>query len=174
LICAKVRQQTGRSETGFTEGLQIKHAIMEGILNFISIIFIVFGILQIILFFKMWGMTNDVKELKNLYADRSKELASSINRLSDVIKSSIPKEEKQPVKKNIIPEKKFSELIQEPYKKAPENELPAIDENSNDFKQHLRKWKILKDKGYVEQAVREYMEYTQLERDFAEDFINNL
>ncbi|CUQ24142.1 hypothetical protein [Bacteroides thetaiotaomicron] len=147
---------------------------MEGILNFISIIFIVFGILQIILFFKMWGMTNDVKELKNLYADRSKELASSINRLSDVIKSSIPKEEKQPVKKNIIPEKKFSELIQEPYKKAPENELPAIDENSNDFKQHLRKWKILKDKGYVEQAVREYMEYTQLERDFAEDFINNL
>lgn len=147
---------------------------MEGILNFISIIFIVFGILQIILFFKMWGMTNDVKELKNLYTDRSKELASSINRLSDVIKSSIPKEEKQPVKKNIIPEKKFSELIQEPYKKAPENELPAIDENSNDFKQHLRKWKILKDKGYVEQAVREYMEYTQLERDFAEDFINNL
>lgn len=147
---------------------------MEGILNFISIIFIVFGILQIILFFKVWGMTNDVKELKNLYADRSKELVSSINRLSDVIKSSIPKEEKQPVKKNIIPEKKVSEPTQELYKEAPENELPAIDENSNDFKQHLRKWKILKDKGYIEQAVREYMEYTQLERDFAEDFINNL
>lgn len=147
---------------------------MEGILTFISIIFIVFGILQIILFFKMWGMTNDVKELKNLYADRSKELASSINRLSDIIKSSIPKEEKQSVKKNIIPEKKVSEPAQELYKKAPENELPAIDENSNDFKQHLRKWKILKDKGYIEQAVREYMEYTQLERDFAEDFINNL
>lgn len=38
---------------------------MEGMLNFVSIIIIVFGILQIILFFKIWGMTNDVKYLKN-------------------------------------------------------------------------------------------------------------
>ncbi|MFV0587485.1 hypothetical protein [Bacteroides reticulotermitis] len=30
-----------------------------------AIIIIVFGILQIILFFKIWGMTNDVKKLKN-------------------------------------------------------------------------------------------------------------
>lgn len=147
---------------------------MEGILNFISIIFIVFGILQIILFFKMWGMTNDVKELKNLYADRSKELATSINRLSDVIKSSMIKEDKQPIKKNIIPENKVLEPIKESYKEAPKKELPVIDENSNDFKQHLRKWTILKGKGYVEQAIREYMEYTQQERDFAEDFIYNL
>ena len=29
----------------------------------ISIIAIVFGILQIVLFFKIWGMTNDVREL---------------------------------------------------------------------------------------------------------------
>lgn len=38
---------------------------MEGMLNFISIIFIVFGILQIILFFKMWGMTNDVNKINS-------------------------------------------------------------------------------------------------------------
>lgn len=30
-----------------------------------SIIIIVFAVLQIILFFKVWGMTNDVKDLKN-------------------------------------------------------------------------------------------------------------
>lgn len=30
----------------------------------LAIIFIVFGILQIILFFKIWGMTNDVREMK--------------------------------------------------------------------------------------------------------------
>lgn len=39
---------------------------MEGMLNFISIIIIVFGILQIILFFKLWGMTNNVSEMKNM------------------------------------------------------------------------------------------------------------
>lgn len=37
---------------------------MEAMFSFVGIIIIVFGILQIILFFKMWGMTNDVKQIK--------------------------------------------------------------------------------------------------------------
>ena len=41
------------------------HLIMEGITLLVSIILIVFGVLQIILFFKLWGMTNDVRSLKN-------------------------------------------------------------------------------------------------------------
>ncbi|KAA4671632.1 hypothetical protein F3B42_14415 [Bacteroides ovatus] len=147
---------------------------MEGILNFISIIFIIFGILQIILFFKLWGMTNDVKELKNAYTDRSKELISSINKLSEITKLIMPRENKPEAKENITIGSKTINPIKDSYKKAPEKELPIIDENNNDFKQHLHKWKVLKDKGYVEQAVREYMEYTQLEREFAEDFINSL
>lgn len=39
---------------------------MESITLLVSIVIIVFGILQIILFFKIWGMTNDIKEIKNL------------------------------------------------------------------------------------------------------------
>ena len=39
---------------------------METTLNVVSIIIIVFGILQIILFFKIWGMTNNVREIKNM------------------------------------------------------------------------------------------------------------
>ena len=38
---------------------------MESTLNFVSIIIIIFGILQIILFFKMWGMTSDVRKIKH-------------------------------------------------------------------------------------------------------------
>ena len=36
-------------------------------LNYITtfLVFLVFGILQIILFFKIWGMTNNVKKIKN-------------------------------------------------------------------------------------------------------------
>lgn len=34
---------------------------------FVSIVIIVFGILQIILFFKLWGMTNDVKKIKSSF-----------------------------------------------------------------------------------------------------------
>lgn len=39
---------------------------METTLNIVSIIIIVFGILQIILFFKIWVMTNNVGEMKNM------------------------------------------------------------------------------------------------------------
>lgn len=38
---------------------------MENITLFVSIVIIVFGVLQIVLFFKLWGMTNDVKIIKN-------------------------------------------------------------------------------------------------------------
>ena len=37
---------------------------MEGVTLLISIILIIFGVLQIILFFKLWGMTNDVRKIK--------------------------------------------------------------------------------------------------------------
>lgn len=35
--------------------------------EFIVLVLIVFGILQIILFFKIWGMTNNVKEMRNYF-----------------------------------------------------------------------------------------------------------
>ncbi len=35
--------------------------------SIVWIIIIVFGILQIILFFKIWGMTNDIEKIKNKY-----------------------------------------------------------------------------------------------------------
>lgn len=37
--------------------------IMDGFVLILSIAMLVFGILQIVLFFKVWGMTNDVKSL---------------------------------------------------------------------------------------------------------------
>ena len=37
-----------------------------------NIIIITFGILQIILFFKIWGMTNDIKQIKNKYLSSDK------------------------------------------------------------------------------------------------------
>ena len=36
---------------------------MEGLIQFTGIVIIAFGILQIILFFKVWGMTNNVKRI---------------------------------------------------------------------------------------------------------------
>lgn len=33
----------------------------------LSVILIVFGVLQIVLFFKIWGMTNDIRKIKEKY-----------------------------------------------------------------------------------------------------------
>ena len=36
-------------------------------IDFLTIILLIFGVPQIILFFKVWGMTNDIKEIRNKY-----------------------------------------------------------------------------------------------------------
>ena len=46
----------------------------------INIIIIVFGILQIILFFKIWGMTNDIRKIREKYflsSDSKKSIEST-------------------------------------------------------------------------------------------------
>lgn len=39
---------------------------LDDFLSFIIIVSIIWGILNLILFFKIWGMTNDVNELKKI------------------------------------------------------------------------------------------------------------
>lgn len=48
----------------------------------VSIIIIVFGILQIILFFKIWGMTNDVKKIRKAISPNKSEDSININETS--------------------------------------------------------------------------------------------
>nr|DAL72486.1 MAG TPA: hypothetical protein [Caudoviricetes sp.] len=46
----------------------------------LAIIFIVFGVLQIILFFKIWGMTNDVRNIKEMYESEREAHYRNLNR----------------------------------------------------------------------------------------------
>ena len=36
-------------------------------IDFLTIVLLVFGVLQIVLFFKILGMTNDIREMRNKY-----------------------------------------------------------------------------------------------------------
>lgn len=42
-------------------------------IDFLTIVLAIFGVLQIILFFKMWGMTNDVDKIKRKLETQPKE-----------------------------------------------------------------------------------------------------
>ena len=149
-------------------------------LGIIGLVYLLAGIIQlvilIVLIVKFLQLAADVKQLKNLYTERSRELSSSIDKLSSAIKeqSNSKDNDKPHVAKdeNIVAELKKEP--NKPYNEAPAKEVPTVDENSNDFKQHLRKWKILKNKGYTDQAVREYMEYTKRNMNSAVDFINSI
>lgn len=39
-------------------------------IDFLTIILLIFGVLQIILFFKVWGMTNDIQRYKEQVSQR--------------------------------------------------------------------------------------------------------
>lgn len=149
-------------------------------LGFIGVVYLLAGIIQlvilIILIVKFLQLAADVKQLKNSYMERSKELSSSINTLSSMIKDlNISKgdDSKKEIKEGIRIEEKKEESC-EMKNGIHAKEKPIIDENSDDFKQHLRKWKILKGKGYTDQAIREYMEYTGNDRDSSMEFINTI
>lgn len=139
------------------------------------IIMLIFGIMQIILFFKVWGMTNDVKTLKDMYAKRGEELSSSIAALARAIehlKSTMDVQQKA-IAKDTVETTKEKKVVDVMHEVIPEK-MPIIDENGDEFKQRVRKWKILKGKGYTEQAVREYMEYTKRDKRIATKFIDGL
>ena len=148
--------------------------------GFIGVVYLLAGIIQLIILFvlivKFLQLVADVKQLKNLYTERSRELSSSIDKLSSAIKeqSNSKDNDKPDVAKdeNIVAEQKKES--NKPYNEASAEEVPTVDENSDDFKQHLRKWKILKNKGYTDKAIREYMEYTKRNMNSAVDFINSI
>lgn len=63
---------------------------MEAMFSFVGIIIIVFGILQIILFFKMWGMTNNVSEMKNMMELLLRKDFQNKENLGEPVQYSIP------------------------------------------------------------------------------------
>ena len=133
---------------------------METFTLILAIVCLVFGILQIILFFKVWNMTNNVAGIKALYEKQNSEMLALLK----------TKESKGDIKVVAATEIKKESTSAQQIKK----ERPTIDRSSEEYQRKIKKWNVLKSRGYIEQAVREYMEYTGSEQNEATEFINNL
>lgn len=94
-------------------------------MEFLSIVLLVFGVLQIILFFKLWGMTNDVKKIKErlekkdvlcliMTGDKENAYASLLQELYAKLKEYVQMWNKEMYKE------KAGELIESYRKKAEE------------------------------------------------------
>jgi malonyl CoA-acyl carrier protein transacylase len=53
----------------------------------ISIVLFIFGILQIILFFKLWGMTNDVSKMRKLMEAQDENQTANPNKVQQLVKT---------------------------------------------------------------------------------------
>lgn len=146
---------------------------METFTLILAIVCLVFGILQIILFFKVWNMTNNVAGIKALYEKQNSEMLALLKTIASEMKE--PKQHNNKESKGDIKVVAATEIKKESTSaQQPKKERPTIDRSSEEYQRKIKKWNVLKSRGYIEQAVREYMEYTGTEQNEATEFINNL
>ncbi len=122
---------------------------LPGWLTFMGIIMIVWGILQIILFFKIWGMTNDVQALKKtLSCETTFETKGQMARY---IRKNLVLGNMDNVKRILL--QNFIDNVEQGYVKL--NPYGYVkDENGNE------KWTSLKEQNQKE-SIRPYVENLQ-------------
>lgn len=55
---------------------------------------------------------------------------------------------------------------------AAKYDIPANADST--FKEKVNRWKDMKEKGFIDEAIKEYQDETELDYDFAKEFIENL
>lgn len=142
---------------------------MENLLTFTGVVMIAFGVLQIILFFKMWGMTNDVKEIKRRYFEEleiSKQKRETVP-VSQCVTTELYIEKKE-VPKNPIAEP--INITKSGNVQVSTRELKHYDLAEKD----INKLKVLKKRGFMEQATNEFISLTSASKEDASNYINYL
>lgn len=142
-------------------------------IDFLTIVLIIFGVLQIILFFKMWGMTNNVKEIKKIYFEELEIRKKEIHKKEEVQPASPRSEPKQNIEKKntlqIPPHEPVGKISEEEFH-VPIQELKHYDIDEKD----INKFKVLKKRGFTEQAINEFIKISSADREDAITFINSL
>lgn len=115
---------------------------MPGWFKFMGIVMIVWGVLEIILFFKIWGMTDDVKALKK---DHFSETAfKSTEEIARYLRKNLVLGNMENVKRTLL--KNFIDNIEQAY-----DELQSYEYNGND------KWTCLEEQN-LKKSIRPYVE----------------
>lgn len=68
------------------------------IINILSITLLIFGVLQIILFFKLWRMTDDVRSMKDKMSESNKEIEYYIKSINEYLRKMEPSNKADDVK----------------------------------------------------------------------------
>lgn len=126
----------------------------SGLLTFMGVIMMVWGILEIILFFKIWGMTNDIKALKK---DHFNETAfESKDDLARYIRTNMLLGNMENVKKALL--KNFINNVEQGYNNLPTGEY-ATDDKGN------KEWVDLDETKKLNNSIVQYVNNLKLQYD---------
>ena len=126
---------------------------LPGWLTFMGFVMMVWGILEIILFFKVWGITNDVKALKK---DHFYESAFNTNAgLATYLRRNLVLGNKEIVKRTLL--KNFIDNVVHAYGNMPTG---GYEKDQNGIDQ----WVSYEEKN-LEQSIRPYVDHLQKQFD---------
>ena len=118
-------------------------------------------------------IVQNIQQIKALYEKQNSEMLALLKTIASEMKE--PKQHNNKESKGDIKVVAATEIKKESTSAQQiKKERPTIDRSSEEYQRKIKKWNVLKSRGYIEQAVREYMEYTGSEQNEATEFINNL
>jgi hypothetical protein len=139
------------SISGFAAG-RYGESDLSGWLTFIGIIMIVWGILEIILFFKVWGMTNDVSALKKDHFNET--VFESKGQMARYLRRNLVLGNTENVKRTLL--KNFIDNVEHGYGEL-QTEGYEKDEKGNDQWVSFRETNLKKSvRPYVENLQKQY------------------
>lgn len=121
-------------------GAEETAGISSGMLVFIAILFITFGVLQIILFFKLWAMTNNIRAIKGKYCEEN---------TSGLIRKLLILGEKEKVKEILIDDF-FKSISSGDYYMSFDNEKKLLEDSFRRIREEVPQYiKDLTEESYI-------------------------
>lgn len=124
----------------------------SGLFTFIGIVMIIWGILEIILFFKIWGMTNDIEALKKDHFNET--VFETKAGMAKYLRNNLVLGNIENIKKTLL--KNFIDNIEKGYSSLPTTGVVVTDENGNG------KWGDLKEIN-LDKSIKPYIDNLTLQ-----------
>ena len=119
---------------------------MPGWFTFMGVVMIIWGVLEIILFFKIWGMTNDIEALKKDHFNET--VFETKAGMAKYLRNNLVLGNMKDVKKTLL--KNFIDNVEQGYGALPAGGM-VTDENGND------KWENFKERN-LDESIKPYVD----------------
>ena len=135
----------------------------EGFLTFLGFIMLAWGILEIILFFKIWGMTNDIKAIKKGYFNENESQEVDVLMMKS-LRTNLILGNRDEVKKTLL--KNFVDQIESSFRDLPTGGYETLDNGNSRYVSYREKNLQRSISPYVEMLKKQFDKISEPLPDF--------